>query len=54
MAAIMKTEECVLLGIPAKDIEVDETCPYTAKLGGIPVRIFLYFARNPFSLLGVV
>ncbi|ETW08989.1 hypothetical protein, variant [Aphanomyces invadans] len=32
----MDEGDAVLLGIPAKDVRVDETCPYTAKLGGIP------------------
>ncbi|KAF0695183.1 Aste57867_13990 [Aphanomyces stellatus] len=29
-------DEAILLGIPAQDVHVDETCPYTAKLGGVP------------------
>ncbi|CAK4608959.1 hypothetical protein LEN26_005760 [Aphanomyces euteiches] len=32
----MDESEVVLLGIPTKDVRVDESCPFTAKLGGIP------------------
>jgi hypothetical protein len=35
----------VLLGIPVKEIEVDETCPYTSKLGGFAVRIHLHIYK---------
>ncbi|EQC40723.1 hypothetical protein SDRG_01795 [Saprolegnia diclina VS20] len=32
----MSEEASILLGLPAKDVAVDDTCPYTAKLGGLP------------------
>jgi len=33
----MSEESVALLGIPVKEIAVDDACPYTAKLGGQPV-----------------
>ncbi|OQR98594.1 hypothetical protein ACHHYP_08345 [Achlya hypogyna] len=32
----MDEEAAILLGLPAKEVVVDDTCPYTAKLGGLP------------------
>ncbi|KDO28272.1 hypothetical protein SPRG_06323 [Saprolegnia parasitica CBS 223.65] len=32
----MSEEASILLGLPAKDVAVDDACPYTAKLGGLP------------------